>query len=57
MKYIVFDIDGMLADCSHRLKYIKGEKKDYDKFYFYDKTFSLPLTTTTKSMRCMLSTG
>lgn len=57
MKYIVFDIDGVLADCSHRLKYIKGEKKDYDKFYFYDKTFSLPLTTTTKSMRCMLSTG
>lgn len=33
MKYIVFDIDGVLADCSHRLKYIKGEKKDYDKFY------------------------
>lgn len=33
MKYIIFDIDGVLADCSHRLKYIKGEKKDYDKFY------------------------
>lgn len=33
MKYIVFDIDGVLADCSHRLKYIQGEDKDYDKFY------------------------
>ena len=33
MKYIIFDIDGVLADCSNRLKYIKGEKKDYDKFY------------------------
>ena len=33
MKYIVFDIDGVLADCSHRLKYIQGENKDYDKFY------------------------
>lgn len=32
MKYIIFDIDGVLADCSHRLKYIKGEKKDYEKF-------------------------
>lgn len=37
MKYIIFDIDGVLADCSHRLKYIKGEKKDYDKFYSYDE--------------------
>lgn len=35
MKYIIFDIDDVLADCSHRLKYIKGEKKDYDKFYSY----------------------
>ena len=33
MKYIVFDIDGVLADCSHRLKYIHGKDKDYDKFY------------------------
>ena len=33
MKCIVFDIDGVLADCSHRLKYIQGEDKDYDKFY------------------------
>lgn len=33
MKYIVFDIDGVLADCSHRLHYIQGEDKDYDKFY------------------------
>lgn len=32
-KHIIFDIDGVLADCSHRLKYIQGEKKDYDKFY------------------------
>lgn len=33
MKYIVFDIDGVLADCSHRLKYIQGKNKDYEKFY------------------------
>lgn len=33
-KRILFlDIDGVLADCTHRLKYIKGKKKDYDKFY------------------------
>lgn len=28
---IVMDIDGCLADCSHRLHYLK--EKDYDKFY------------------------
>ena len=33
MKYIVFDIDGVLADCSHRLHYIQGDNKDYEKFY------------------------
>ena len=37
MKYIVFDIDGVLADCSHRLHYIQGENKDYDKFYSDDE--------------------
>ena len=37
MKYIIFDIDGVLADCSHRLHYIQGENKDYDKFYSYDE--------------------
>lgn len=31
MKYIIFDIDGVLADCSHRLHYLKD--KNYDKFY------------------------
>jgi len=30
---VVFDIDGTLADIEHRLKYIKGEKQDWTKFY------------------------
>jgi phosphoglycolate phosphatase-like HAD superfamily hydrolase len=29
----LFDIDGTLADCSHRLHHIKGEKKDWEAFY------------------------
>lgn len=29
----VFDIDGTLADLSHRLKWIQGEKKNWNKFY------------------------
>lgn len=32
-RVLFLDIDGVLADCTHRLKYIKGKKKDYDKFY------------------------
>ena len=37
MKYIVFDIDGVIADCSHRLHYIQGDNKNYDKFYSDDE--------------------
>ena len=29
----VFDIDGTLADCTHRLHFIEGKKKDYEAFY------------------------
>lgn len=32
-RVIFLDIDGVLANCGHRLKYIRGEKKDYKKFY------------------------
>lgn len=30
--YVVFDIDGTLANIKHRLHHIKGEKKDWDAF-------------------------
>jgi phosphoglycolate phosphatase-like HAD superfamily hydrolase len=33
MKYVIFDIDGTIADCTHRLKYIQSKPKDYKKFY------------------------
>ncbi len=29
----VFDIDGTLADITHRLHFIQGEKKDWDAFF------------------------
>lgn len=28
-----FDMDGVLANCGHRLKYLNGKYKDYDNFY------------------------
>lgn len=31
--FIIFDIDGTLADISHRLPFIQGEKKDWEGFY------------------------
>jgi len=31
-KWIIFDIDGTLADISHRLHHIKGDKKDWNAF-------------------------
>lgn len=30
---IIVDIDGTLADCTHRLHYISGQKRDYDAFF------------------------
>jgi predicted kinase len=32
-KYVLVDIDGTLADISHRLHYVSGEKKDWDGFF------------------------
>ena len=29
----IFDIDGTIADCTHRLHYIEGEKKNWQAFY------------------------
>ena len=31
--FIIFDIDGTLADISQRLHFIQGEKKDWESFY------------------------
>jgi len=33
MKVIIFDIDGTLADCGHRLHHIQGGKKDWPAFF------------------------
>ena len=30
---IIVDLDGTIADCSHRLHLIQGEKKDWNAFY------------------------
>lgn len=32
-KGVIIDIDGTIADCEHRLRYIEGEKKDWDTFF------------------------
>lgn len=29
----IFDVDGTLADCSHRLCYLQSDPKDWDSFY------------------------
>ena len=32
-KAVIFDIDGTLADCSHRLHHVTGDKRDWNKFF------------------------
>ena len=31
---VIFDIDGTIADCTHRLHMIEGDKKEWEKFFF-----------------------
>lgn len=33
MKTVIVDIDGTIADCSHRLRHIQSDKKDWDTFF------------------------
>ena len=33
MKYILVDLDGTIADCSHRLHHIEKEPKDWESFF------------------------
>ena len=32
-KVYIFDLDGTISLCDHRLKYIQGKKKDWDTFF------------------------
>ena len=32
-KAVIFDMDGTLADCTHRLHHVRSQKKDWDKFF------------------------
>lgn len=49
---IVFDIDSTLADITHRLHYIKREKKDWDSFFSAcgSDSIILPMATLYKSL-------
>lgn len=33
MKCYIFDLDGTICDCSHRIHHIQSEKKDWDSFF------------------------
>lgn len=43
MHAVIFDIDGTLADLTHRLHHVKGHHKNYDKF-FTEVKFDQPIT-------------
>ena len=51
-----FDMDGVLADCTHRLKY--AENKDYDKFYSPELILKdLPKKSGIELLRMMVVAG
>ncbi|RRA50472.1 hypothetical protein [Acidipila sp. EB88] len=55
--HVVFDLDGTLADCSHRLHHIKGDgPKDWDAF-FRDCPKDQPLEKIIAIARAMFAAG
>jgi uncharacterized HAD superfamily protein len=60
---VIFDIDGTLADCTHRLHYIQGEQKRYNTFYnAMDKDMRIkPIASLamdlSRSTRIIMATG
>lgn len=49
MKCIIFDIDGTIANCEHRLHYIEGKNKNWQ--LFYDKCLDDSVIT---QVSCMI---
>lgn len=52
----IFDIDGTLADCSHRLHHIQKHPKDWDAF-FDQCGGDQPIAHMVDLAECLLSTG
>jgi hypothetical protein len=52
----IFDIDGTLADLSHRLHFITGEKKDWAGFYA-DCEHDKPIPEVIEIARCLIDAG
>lgn len=52
----IFDLDGTLADCSHRLPYITGDKKDWRAFFAacVDDT---PIESTIRTLQALRAGG
>jgi len=49
---VIFDIDGTLANCDHRVAHVQGDVKDWDAFYatIADDKPIAPMITLLKSM-------
>jgi hypothetical protein len=52
-KYIIFDIDGVLANCEQRLHHIEGENKNWDAF-FEDCDKDEPIWSNLKLLQLLL---
>lgn len=37
MRYFIFDIDGTLADCGHRIKYLGEKPKNWEAFFSHEE--------------------
>lgn len=58
--FVVFDLDGTLADCEHRVHHIEGDNKSSEKNWdaFYDAcSDDSPIIATLSVMRALIKAG
>lgn len=53
---VIFDIDGTIANCEHRLHFIKGKKKDFNRFYAH-APFDTPIRDVLEMVEVLAKQG
>lgn len=55
---VIFDIDGTIADCSHRLRYIQGPGRDWEAFHSNEEVLAdKPILTAIALLHRLLTAG
>ena len=56
---VIFDLDGTLSDCTHRMHYLDNKPKDFDSFYgaMGDDTLVKPVASMLRNLTGVIKIG